>query len=302
MKETVLLTGGAGFIGSHIAVELLQRDYDVVIADDLSNSRPDVPERIEKITGRAPVFYRMDVSDRQALDRVFRAHDIAAAVHLAGYKAVGESVQKPLAYYRNNLDTTLALLEVMADHGVHRLIFSSSATVYGNAEPPCREDMPTGGCTNPYAWTKLMIEQILRDAAKAWDGKDPKKLEDDLKTLQTKYDTDTANIRRDAAIDLALTRAHARDPQLTRAALSMDDIKIGADGKVTGLDAQLETLKKDKAWLFEEDGAGQPGKQGSKGGNPNGGQGGGYNPQSGGNPNTVNDLGSALAEVYNTNG
>ena len=167
MKETVLLTGGAGFIGSHIAVELLQRDYDVVIADDLSNSRPDVPERIEKITGRAPVFYRMDVSDRQALDRVFRAHDIAAAVHLAGYKAVGESVQKPLAYYRNNLDTTLALLEVMADHGVHRLIFSSSATVYGNAEPPCREDMPTGGCTNPYAWTKLMIEQILRDAAKA---------------------------------------------------------------------------------------------------------------------------------------
>lgn len=167
MKETVLLTGGAGFIGSHIAVELLQRDYDVVIADDLSNSRPDVPERIEKITGRAPVFYRMDVSDRQALDRVFREHPIAAAVHLAGYKAVGESVQKPLAYYRNNLDTTLALLEVMADHGVHRLIFSSSATVYGNAEAPCREDMPTGGCTNPYAWTKLMIEQILRDAAKA---------------------------------------------------------------------------------------------------------------------------------------
>ena len=167
MKETVLLTGGAGFIGSHIAVELLQRDYDVVIADDLSNARPDVPERIEKITGRAPVFYRMDVSDRQALDRVFREHPIAAAVHLAGYKAVGESVQKPLAYYRNNLDTTLALLEVMADHGVHRLIFSSSATVYGNAEAPCREDMPTGGCTNPYAWTKLMIEQILRDAAKA---------------------------------------------------------------------------------------------------------------------------------------
>ena len=125
----------------------------------------------------------------------------------------------------------------------------------------------------------------LRAAAKAWDGKDPKKLEDDLKTLQSKYDTDTANIRRDAAIDLALTRAHARDPQL-----------------ITGLDAQVESLKKDKAWLFEEDGAGQSGKQGDKGGNPNGGQGGGYNPQSGGNPNTVNDLGSALAEVYNTNG
>ena len=153
------------------------------------------------------------------------------------------------------------------------------------------------------------IIKDLRAAAKAWDGRsadgtrarngaDPKKLEDDLKTLQTKYDTDTANIRRDAAIDLALTRAHARDPQLTRAALSMDDIKLGADGKITGLDAQLETLKKDKAWLFEEDGAGQSGKQGSKGGNPNG----GYDPQSGGKPNTVNDLGSALAEVYNTNG
>ena len=105
----------------------------------------------------------------------------------------------------------------------------------------------------------------LRAAAKAWDGKDPKKLEDDLKALQTKYDTDTANIRRDAAIDLALTRAHARDPQLTRAALSMDDIKIGADGKIIGLDAQVESLKKDKAWLFEEDGAGQSGKQGDKG-------------------------------------
>ena len=165
MKETVLLTGGAGFIGSHIAVELLQRDYNVVIADDLSNARPDVPECIRQITGRAPAFYHMDAADRPALDRVFREHPIAAAVHLAGYKAVGESVQKPLAYYRNNLDTTLALLDVMADHGVHRLIFSSSATVYGDAPAPCREDMPTGGCTNPYAWTKLMIEQILRDAA-----------------------------------------------------------------------------------------------------------------------------------------
>ena len=142
----------------------------------------------------------------------------------------------------------------------------------------------------------------LRETAKAWDGKDPKKLEDDLKTLQTKYDTDTANIKRDAAIDLALVKAHARDPQLTRAALNMDEIKLDKDGKVAGLDAQVEGLKKDKAWLFEEDGAGQSGKQGDKGGNPNGGQGGGYNPQSGGNPNTVNDLGSALAEVYNTNG
>ena len=156
-----------------------------------------------------------------------------------------------------------------------------------------------GGAYVPKADLDTKAQELTTaNYAKAWDGKDPKKLEDDLKTLQTKYDTDTANIRRDAAIDLALTRAHARDPQLTRAALSMDDIKIGTDGKVTGLDAQLETLKKDKAWLFEEDSAGQSGKQGSKGGNPNG----GYDPQSGGKPNTVNDLGSALAEVYNTNG
>lgn len=138
----------------------------------------------------------------------------------------------------------------------------------------------------------------LRNAAKAWDGKDPKKLEDDLKDLQTKYDTDTANIRRDAAIDLALTKAHARDPQLTRAALSMDDIKIGTDGKITGLDAQVESLKKDKAWLFEEES--QSDKNDPKGGNPNGGQGGGYTPPAGGKPNTGADLGSALAEFYNT--
>ena len=149
MKETVLLTGGAGFIGSHIAVELLQRDYDVVIADDLSNSRPDVPERIEKITGRAPVFYRMDVSDRQALDRVFRAHDIAAAVHLAGYKAVGESVQKPLAYYRNNLDTTLALLEVMADHGVHRLSSAPPPRCTAMRRPPAGRICPPAAAPIP---------------------------------------------------------------------------------------------------------------------------------------------------------
>lgn len=131
----------------------------------------------------------------------------------------------------------------------------------------------------------------LRAAAKAWDGKDPKKLEEDLKILQTKYDTDTANIRRDAAIDLALTRAHARDAHLTRAALSLDDIQVAADGKITGLDAQIETLKKDKAWLFEEDG--EAAGKGSAGG---------YNPVSGGKPDVVNDLGAALAEVYNING
>ena len=142
----------------------------------------------------------------------------------------------------------------------------------------------------------------LRETAKAWDGKDPKKLEDDLKDLQTKYDTDTANIRKAAAIDLALTRARARDPQLTRAALNMDEIKIDKDGKVTGLDAQVEGLKKDKAWLFEDDAAaGQPSGEGSgksaSGGKPSGGS--GYTPTGGGKPNAAVDLRSAIAEHYN---
>lgn len=142
----------------------------------------------------------------------------------------------------------------------------------------------------------------LRETAKAWDGKDPKKLENDLKDLQTKYDTDTANIRKAAAIDLALTRARARDPQLTRAALNMDEIKIDKDGKVTGLDAQVEGLKKDKAWLFEDDpAAGQPGGEGNgKGaadGKPSGGS--AYTPAAGGKPNTAVDLGNAIAEHYN---
>lgn len=167
MNETILLTGGTGFIGSHIAVELLQQGYQVLIADDLSNSGADMPGRIAAIAGRAPVFCRLDAADADAMEALFAAHSIDAVVHLAGFKAVGESVQKPLSYYRNNLDSTLTLLETMARHGVKRLIFSSSATVYGSGEAPYREDAPTGGCTNPYAWTKLMIEQILRDAALA---------------------------------------------------------------------------------------------------------------------------------------
>lgn len=146
----------------------------------------------------------------------------------------------------------------------------------------------------------------LRETAKAWDGKDPKKLEDDLKDLQTKYDTDTANIRKAAAIDLALTRARARDPQLTRAALNMDEIKIDKDGKVTGLDAQVEGLKKDKAWLFEDDSAaGQQNDadsgKGAAGANSGKSAAGGsaYTPAAGGKPNTAVDLGSAIAEHYN---
>ncbi len=171
MKQTILLPGGAGFIGSHVAAELLTRDYDVVIVDDLSNARPDVIDRLEKITGRRPVFYEADMADRDALERIFTENTIDVVIHFAGFKAVGESVQKPVAYYRNNLDTTLTLLETMAAHGVKRLIFSSSATVYGMENPvPYTEDMPRGACTNPYGWTKSMIEQILADACVADPG------------------------------------------------------------------------------------------------------------------------------------
>jgi UDP-glucose 4-epimerase len=168
MGRTVLLTGGAGFIGSHTAVQMIEAGYEVVIADDLSNSERSVVERIGEITGTIPIFYECDVAHKASLDQIFREHKIDGVVHFAGFKAVGESVEKPLAYYRNNLDTTLTLLETMGEHGVHDFVFSSSATVYGMSEDvPFTEEQPTGGCTNPYGWTKYMIEQILRDAAAA---------------------------------------------------------------------------------------------------------------------------------------
>lgn len=171
MEKTILLTGGAGFIGSHTAVELLTRGYRVVIADDLSNSRESVIDALEEITGIRPTFYRADVADPTALGKVFSREKIDAVIHLAGFKAVGESVSKPAAYYRNNIDTTLTLLETMKIHGCQKIIFSSSATVYGTVNPvPYREEMPTGNCANPYGWTKQMIEIILRDTAAATEG------------------------------------------------------------------------------------------------------------------------------------
>lgn len=163
-----MLTGGAGFIGSHTAVELLAAGYEVVIVDNLYNSSADVISKIEEISGKMVVFYDADVADKAALTKIFTEQNIEGVIHFAGYKAVGESVQKPLAYYRNNLDSTLTLLEVMAEHGCKKIIFSSSATVYGfNSPSPCLESMGKGTCTNPYGWTKWMIEQILEDAAKA---------------------------------------------------------------------------------------------------------------------------------------
>lgn len=167
-NKQVLLTGGTGFIGSHTAVEVIRSGYDVVIADDLSNSSVSVVDRIEQITGTKPVFYKIDVSDKVAVKKLFMEQDIDAVIHFAGFKAVGESVQKPLAYYRNNLNTTLSLLEVMEQFDVHQFVFSSSATVYGSENPyPYTETMKKGSCSNPYGWTKSMIEQILGDAAVA---------------------------------------------------------------------------------------------------------------------------------------
>lgn len=163
----VLVTGGAGYIGSHTCVELLNAGHEVVVYDNLSNSKPEALKRVVELTGREPVFVEADILDRAALDAVFAAHAIDAVIHFAGLKAVGESVAIPLRYYHNNITGTLVLLEAMAAAGCKRLVFSSSATVYGLAETvPLKEEYPLGA-TNPYGQTKLMIEQILRDLSVA---------------------------------------------------------------------------------------------------------------------------------------
>ncbi len=163
----VLLTGGAGYIGTHTCIELLNAGHTAVIADNFSNSSPKAVERVEEITGKKIPLYNIDVCDISALDRLFSENKIDAVIHFAGFKAVGESCEKPVAYYRNNLDSTLALLEVMKKYKTANFVFSSSATVYGIPKSvPLVETMPTG-CTNPYGWTKLMNEQILTDAANA---------------------------------------------------------------------------------------------------------------------------------------
>lgn len=168
---SILVTGGAGYIGSHTVVELLKLGKEVVIVDNLSNSSILVLDRIETITGKRPIFYELDVADKVALREVFEKENIESAIHFAGYKAVGESVEKPVMYYENNIMSTLALVEVMAEFGVKKIVFSSSATVYGLNNPsPLVETMPTSA-TNPYGYTKVMLEQILRDvevADKEW--------------------------------------------------------------------------------------------------------------------------------------
>ena len=167
----ILVTGGAGYIGSHTCVELLDAGYDIVIIDDFSNSNPSVLDKIKHISGKTFAFYEGDVKDKALLERIFTENKIEAAIHFAGFKAVGESCEKPLAYYHNNLMSTIVLCEVMAAHGVKKLVFSSSATVYGDpASVPINESFPTS-TTNPYGATKLMTENILKDvyaADKAW--------------------------------------------------------------------------------------------------------------------------------------
>ena len=176
-KQTILVSGGAGFIGSHTVVELLQQGFEAIVVDDLSNSSAKVLDRIQAIVGedaaRSLTFYQADIADRAALDAIFSKHAIDAVIHFAGFKAVGESVQKPIEYYTNNIDSTLTLVDVMRSHGCTSIIFSSSATVYGDPDSlPLTEASPKKPATNPYGWTKWMIEQILTDLQTAdptWD-------------------------------------------------------------------------------------------------------------------------------------
>ncbi|WP_303973292.1 UDP-glucose 4-epimerase GalE [Streptococcus merionis] len=164
---SVLVTGGTGYIGSHTVVELLQKEEEVVIVDNLSNSSILVLDRIEQITGKRPTFYELDVTDKDALRMVLEKEAVDSVIHFAGYKAVGESVEKPIMYYENNIMSTLSLVTVMAEKGIKNLVFSSSATVYGLTNlSPLVETMPTSA-TNPYGYTKVMLEQILRDIVSA---------------------------------------------------------------------------------------------------------------------------------------
>ena len=164
----ILVTGGAGYIGSHTCVELLNEGYDVVVLDNLVNSSEKSLGRVEELTGKKVTFYKGDILDRNILDTIFENEKIESCIHFAGLKAVGESVSKPWEYYNNNISGTLVLVEAMKAHGCKNIIFSSSATVYGDpAQIPITEECPKGQCTNPYGWTKSMLEQILMDIQKA---------------------------------------------------------------------------------------------------------------------------------------
>ncbi len=164
----ILLTGGAGFIGSHTLIELVAAGHDAVVVDNLYNSSPIALKRVEQIIGKQVPFYQTDVRDREGMERVFAEHKFDACIHFAGLKAVGESVEKPLEYYENNMNGTFVLLDTMRKHGCKNIIFSSSATVYGDpAQIPITEECPKGRCTNPYGQTKSMLEEVMMDVQKA---------------------------------------------------------------------------------------------------------------------------------------
>ncbi|HRX13507.1 MAG TPA: UDP-glucose 4-epimerase GalE [Eubacteriales bacterium] len=163
----VLVTGGTGYIGSHVVVELLKQNHECVVLDNLSNSNESVLDSIKKITGIRPIFYKVDMLDKAATEKVFEQNNCDAVIHMAGFKAVGESVEKPLLYYRNNLDSTLNLIECMKKHGCKNLVFSSSATVYGKPESSPVNENAKLSCANPYGWTKFMNERILSDICNA---------------------------------------------------------------------------------------------------------------------------------------
>lgn len=166
--KNILITGGAGYIGSHIAVELLDKNYKVIVYDNLTNSSKISVQRVEEITGKNITFYEADILDEKKLSEVFKKEKIDVVIHCAALKSVGESVKKPLEYYHNNITGTLSLLKIMRKYSCKNIIFSSSATVYGDPESvPITEDFPKGTCTNPYGWTKSMMEQIMTDLQKS---------------------------------------------------------------------------------------------------------------------------------------
>ena len=202
----ILVTGGAGFIGSHTVVELQNAGYDVVVLDNLSNSSEKSLERVEKITGKPVKFYKVDILDREGLNEVFEKEDIDSCIHFAGLKAVGESVAKPWEYYENNIAGTLTLVDVMRKHGVKNIIFSSSATVYGDpAIIPITEECPKGQCTNPYGWTKSMLEQILTDITQVAVGKLK-----ELGVFGNDYDTPDGTGVRDYIHVVDLAKGHVK--------------------------------------------------------------------------------------------
>ncbi len=262
----VLITGGAGYIGSHTALELLNTGYEVIVYDNLSNSSEESLKRVEELTGKSVKFYEGDVLDAAKLTEMFKAEGIDAVIHCAALKAVGESVRKPLEYYRNNINGTLTLMDVMRTVGVKNIVFSSSATVYGSPEIiPITEECPKGQCTNPYGWTKSMMEQIMTDLQKAdpeWNvillryfnpvgahksgriGEDPKGIPNNLMPYITQvavgkleklgvfgddYDTPDGTGVRDYihVVDLAIGHVKAIDYILTNPGLDIINLGTG---------------------------------------------------------------------------